>query len=295
MTVELRGSLLALISAILWGSFGIFSTYLTQAGFSAAGVASNGAFLSAVLQWAVIGAIAPRFLKPTRSILQFTAIYGLLAVSFLNAAYLTAIELTSVSTAVVLICIAPLWVMLYRLFRGFPLHPIEWIVLPIACCGVALVASGYGDFGMNSLGIFLGLIAGIAFAGMSILGDVAAQKEIHPMTLMPWSTAFGAIGLAFWHPPLWSWPSGDLTTQLALLFAWIILANLLPWTLFLLSLRDIPPQQASLIVLAEPIAAILMAVLILGEAITLLQIVGVCLTIGSVLLIVFRRNFELIA
>jgi drug/metabolite transporter (DMT)-like permease len=111
-----------------------------------------------------------------------------------------------------------------------------------------------------------------------------------------WGFAFAAI---FWAivQPWWGFPWSALTKQgyplgvdgpaveLGFLALWmVVLGTAIPFWLVVAALRHIRASQASVVGMTEPLLAILVAWLALGEVLTPIQIMGGIIVLTGVLL-----------
>jgi drug/metabolite transporter (DMT)-like permease len=179
-----------------------------------------------------------------------------------------------------------------------PVRNAVWVALAIALVGLAAVAQIWQGFTLDARGVFFAFMAAIALAIFYLLGDVQMRKPNprDPGSLTMW--AFGA-GAAFWAivQPWWSFPweslqaiSPSLGTAAWTLPVWglatwmVLLGTVIPFWLVLASLTYLRASQASVVGMTEPLIAIAIAWVILGESMTALQIVGALCVLGGVLL-----------
>jgi DME family drug/metabolite transporter len=214
----------------------------------------------------------------------FLVAFGLLTVTGFYTALIYAFELTSVATATVLLYLAPAIVTLgAALVYGERLTRPRLAALAMALVGAALVAEVYdpANLSANGLGLLAGLAAAVGYALYSLLGKRA--MALHPApTVLLYNLGVGALGLLGLTLLVGPGPLPD-PPQLALLalFAGTVL-TLVPISLYLLALRELPAGVASIVATAEPVIAILLAWVVLGESLRPLQAVGAALIIGGV-------------
>jgi drug/metabolite transporter (DMT)-like permease len=117
----------------------------------------------------------------------------------------------------------------------------------------------------------------------------------HPVSLLAFGLLFASL---FWAvaQPLWAFPYERLTASvslegnlagthlpLALLAAaMIVLGTVVPFALLVAALRHVSATSAGLVAMLEPVAAILVAHLWLGETLSSVQLVGAAVVLVAI-------------
>jgi drug/metabolite transporter (DMT)-like permease len=167
-----------------------------------------------------------------------------------------------------------------------PARPI-FLAVPIAFAGMAMV-SGLGRddaYGENPLlGTLSGLLAGIAYAGFLLLfrrssRDAATPYGAFLLATLGTVTVTGAVGGASGALDLaWSWPAHGWLLAVAMgsqVGGWLLIAYALP---------RLPAVETSILLLLQPMATVLWAWLVFGEALSVVQWSGVLLVLAGVAL-----------
>lgn len=162
------------------------------------------------------------------------------------------------------------------------------IFLPVVMVGVVLVSGMVGGDGGGThplAGVAYGLGTSVAYAVFLLILRRSSASTPHvagPLSEVTTGAALGALllGLVFGGLQLRiGWPS----------FGWLLLLALLSqtlgWLLITSSLPRLPAAIASLILLLQPAAAMLLAYLVLAERPTLIQIAGAVVVCTGVLAI----------
>ena len=162
------------------------------------------------------------------------------------------------------------------------------IFLPVVMVGVVLVSGMVGGDGGGThplAGIGYGLGTSVAYAVFLLILRRSSASTPHvagPLSEVTAGAALGALvlGLVFGGLQLRiGWPS----------FGWLLLLALLSqtlgWLIITSTLPRLPAAMASLILLLQPAAAMLLAYLVLGEQPTLIQIAGAVVVCTGVLAI----------
>ena len=245
------------------------------------------AYLATFTLFAVLGAIAPGRLRIDARMFRAAAIVGVGGLLTNNFLYFEAIHLTSVATALLLQYQAPVLVALY----GLLIHRQRvtrrlWLSLALSVLGCALVVRVYDPavLRLNLLGVLAGLGTALAFA-FYILTSRAALRSMGPLTLV----AYGYLAASLvWLPIVPPWrivaQGYDLGTWGAFL-AIATVGTVVPFSLFISGLRYLPPTQASIVSMLEPVVATTTAYLILGETLLPLQVLGGGLVLAGVVMV----------
>lgn len=163
--------------------------------------------------------------------------------------------------------------------------------LVVALSGVVLISGvvGGGAYGENpALGVVLGLFTGAAYAGFLLvqrMGNRDTRRPAGPLFDATASAAMASavagivIGQVTFLP---SWPAHGWLLILALS------AQVVGYLLISVALPRLPSALTSIVLLIQPVAAVGLAMLILGESPSVTQLVGVGMVVGGVLLATAR-------
>ncbi len=182
---------------------------------------------------------------------------------------------------------------------------IAWLVLserpsarvaaavPVVLLGVVLISGviGAGAFGANpQLGVLLGIGTGIAYAAFLLIlrrGNADPRRPAGPLfdatlSATVWCTVIGlAIGELDVVP---AWPSHGWLLLLALL------VQVVGWLVISISLPRLPAALTSVVLTIQPVGSVLLGIVILSEAPSPLQLVGVLCIVAGLLLATVRRR-----
>jgi drug/metabolite transporter (DMT)-like permease len=160
-----------------------------------------------------------------------------------------------------------------------------FLALPVVLAGVALIsgAIGGGAYGANpGLGVLLGMATALCYGGYLLLirrGGHDLRRPAGPVAIATASTAVVAalVGTVV----------GDLDpTPAVASLAWLALLGLtsqsLGYLLISLSLPRLPAVLTSMILLSQPVMTVGLSIVLLGEAPSPAQLIGVALVIGGI-------------
>ena len=276
-----------IIAGILWGTSGIFVHFLTPYGFSSVQMTAVRGAVS-FIGMAIYALISDKKLfkiKPTD--LLFFAPIG--ATLFFTAfLYYTAMTMTSVSTAVVLMYMAPVYVMIFSvLFLGESFSKMKLFSVCAMLIGCALVSGIIGGIEFDVLGIIFGFLSGVSYATYNILTKVALRGKRNAVSMTVYSFLFMAIiAICVANPAdivdkavANPWPAIPLLIGIG------IATFVIPYFLYTLAMRDLPAGTASALGIVEPMAATIFSVLFLEEKLGWLPAIGIVLILVAVFML----------
>jgi drug/metabolite transporter (DMT)-like permease len=173
-----------------------------------------------------------------------------------------------------------------------------WLAMLVAVGGVLLISGllERGAYGANPpLGVAFGLGAGASYSGYLLIIRQGNRDGRRPFgTLFDASAACVVVaalgGVVVGDLDLVpSWPAHGWLIALALI------SQVAGYGLINLSLPRLPAVLTSVLLLAQPIATLIFSALLLSEAPSPLQLAGVALILGGVLLAAVRRGAPAVA
>jgi drug/metabolite transporter (DMT)-like permease len=157
--------------------------------------------------------------------------------------------------------------------------------LPVEIVGVALIsgAVGSGAYGAApALGVVLGLATACCYAGYLLIirrGGHDLRRPAGPVAIATASTTGVAVVIGLVGGDL------DLAPELPSL-AWLAILGLTSqsagYLLISLSLPRLPAVVTSMILLSQPVATVVLSMILLGESPSLTQLAGVALVVGGI-------------
>lgn len=197
--------------------------------------------------------------------------------------YLLALQSVTVATVAILFYVYPVAVLLLE-FVGWRTRPSIWHLLAVSIALVGVLSTLGWQWGRLDLGAAsLILLSASCYAGYITLTHHVFQ-ESSPVAitgLIFGSTAVVAGGLLLLNQAAVRPQAPAMLPILAI----VLFATLLRVQLFLIGTRRLGPTPAAILGTFEPIASVIIAILVLGETFTLRQSIGGLLVITAVLLI----------
>ena len=283
----MKGYVLAGAAGILWGLISLFGKLMVAYPIDPSVVVAIRAALAFICLAVPLLVLRPKLLRIGWSDVPFFLALGLFGVAGAYVTYVYALKNTTVTTAVVIGYTYPAMVAAAAaLFLGEKLTRVKVIALVLAILGCFFVAQGYNmaAFQMNLTGILFSLGTAIGLTAYNILAKGAITRY-GPWTLAAYGFGFGA----FWLFIIAS-PQAVLSAQLTpeawmIMAAWVLIPTILGYALYLTALKYIEVSKASIVCTLEPVSAIVLACVFLGETIAPPQMLGAALVIAAVIVL----------
>jgi drug/metabolite transporter (DMT)-like permease len=287
------GSLLVVAAAGLWGCWSIVFRSAEASSTRPLSAATETAVVFVVMfvamapiaGWtrrrAVAAGVATR--RPPRTL----AIVGLLGVvDALNAlCFFEAMQRTTVAIAVLCHYLTPVLVaLLSPLILGEPRRRSTFMALGLSLTGLVLMLQPWGQVGTEDVvGAALAALSAVFYAASLFLGkalfssyatwELAAWPKVTSIPILIAAAALSADGIAL-----------EVRPGLILVVGGIV-CGALPLWLFYAALSRLPASQVSVLTLVEPLVAVLVGVLVWGEPLALLGVVGGALVVWGAAII----------
>jgi len=280
-----RGIVFIVLATTLWGASGLFVRALYGYQLAPLQVVYFANLISGVALTAALALVAPRYIR-----LRWRAMPGVVALGLVGnglsfVCYANAVALTGISLATLLLYTSPAWVIVLAWrFLGEGIGPRRVLAVGAAFAGCALVARVYNPEAVRAslAGLLWGLGSGLGYGLYNVVGK-RVLEDTHPLTVTCYGLLSGALLLLPFQPsllpldvqgPAWPW-----------LIAYVVGPALTAPLFFNASLRLLEAGLVSLLSLWELLVALVLAALLLGEALEVPQALGALLVISSVLLL----------
>ena len=233
--------------------------------------------------------------RSSSHLLQFFLL-GILGLAASNYFYYFAIQKTSVATAIVLQYVAPVWVLLYMLARRLQrptMRRVSAVILAVLGCGLAvgelaaqrgfpwLVISGIR---FNTLGVVAAELAAISFAFYNVYGQHLLQIY-QRWTVLVYSLLGAAVFWQLVNPPWKIIAQHYSGGQWLFMAIFAVTSMLVPFSLYFTGLQHLDPTRAIVTACLEPVWAILLTALILGELVSPMQVAGIVVVLLATILV----------
>lgn len=282
-----RAFIYIIIAGMLWGTSGIFFNLLEPFGFTPLHMTAMRGVVSAIVMTAFVAVTNRDKLRVKPKELVIFACSGL-SIFATAALYFGAIKASSVSTAVVLMYTAPVFVMAYSVaFLGERLTPGKTLAVVLMIAGCALVSGIVGGMSFSPLGIILGLGSGIAYSAYNIFTKIEMMHKSDSLSATMYSfVVMGLASLVFCNPPKLVYIAMQSPSEtLPLILGIGICTCVLPYFFYTLAMKDIPAGTAAALGIVEPMAATIFSVVLFKEELSIPSICGIVLILAAVFLL----------
>jgi drug/metabolite transporter (DMT)-like permease len=220
------------------------------------------------------------------ALLPRRALGGVLAYAAMLVAvqltYFEAIAAAGVAVAIFLQYTSPLLVGAWEAVRARRMpSPAVTTALALAVAGSAMLVLPSADRRVPLAGFAWGIAAAFGMAGATLVAGALRRRGVRATPLLAYGLVIGSLAFAPVRAP-WTalatvaapdWPY----------FAYVaLLATALPFTLYAAALAVLPGSAAMLLAMLEPVLAVGLAWVVLGEALSPLQVGGGALILAAI-------------
>lgn len=288
-----KGTFAIIFASFLWGTTGAAASYSPDISSLAIGAFSMG--VGGLLL--VITARNKLFLDYKLMLTQpGTLLLGAFSVAIYPLAFYTSMRLSGVAIGtVVSIATAPLFAAILERLISKKYISRQWLVsFAIGAIGIALLALGKDYSGeasdsvhQHTVGVFLGCIAGLTYAGYSWAARRLIESGVHSQSSM--SGLFGIAALLLLPSLLFTGENlFSSSTNILVSLYMAIIPMFLGYLLFGFGLNFVDASKATLITLIEPLIATILAVFFIGERFKVIGWIGVALVSLCLLMQAFK-------
>lgn len=275
----IAGILITLLSAISYGTLGIFGKLAYSQGLSTTTLlffrfSLTGLFLMAMM-------LIQKRPFPRGKPLILLILMGAIGFSGQAFAYLSALRYASAGVVAILLSLYPAFVsILTILVLKKKVSKIAILGIVISFLGTFLIADP--GSGGDPLGFILGVAAALIYSTYIIIGS-RLGKYVGPMesTAVIFSSA-SLVYLGLWQ--MEGAPMPPSPTAWWVIAGMVIIPTIIASVTFLEGLRRVGPVNASIISTVEPLVTVALAYVIFGERLGLKAIIGAALILGAVLM-----------
>lgn len=285
-----KGYLYVLAGASLWGSLPLACRFVYSFGADSVTAAAARAYLAALI-FVFVFLVKGTFRQIKPRDIPFYIVYGITGVGGTFLFYMLAVERLSTAMASILLYTAPAFVILFsRIFYKEKITRTKLIALLGTTLGSALVLRVYDPsfFTVNIPNIITGLLSGISYSLVTVLGRLA-EKKAAPEVNSGLMIIFGSLIFLVIKPPA-AIPVPDLPTLAGYIYL-AVFGSVLPYILYLKGLGcGIDGGYASVTASVEPVVATVLCAAVFREGIELLQVIGILTVFISVAFAVKSKN-----
>lgn len=289
--MEKTAYIFVVVAAALWGIIGIFTIALSEMDFTVFQIVFIRALVSAIILFVIIFIKDRKLLRIRWLHFHYFVGTGILSFAFFNICYFTAINMVSISLAVILLYTAPIFVMIFSaiLFNEkMTKRKLMALGLTFLGCIFVTVQTKGASVDVSFFGILIGLGSGLGYALYSIFGRYAL-KHYDSMTVTFYTFVFATIGLL----PISNIKNIYMFTSAKAIYyslALGILTGVLPFLLYTKGLSYLETGKASILTTIEPVVATIIGLTLFQESISLFKIIGIGLVLFAVSIVVEKKE-----
>lgn len=294
------GYLLVAGAAMMWGFSGVVTSYLLHhRQMRPDELLVFRTSIAALILFMWMALTAKHLIKIRRADLPYFALLGAIGLVANQGFYYLALMKVSVGYALVLQYQAPVFLMAYGVWsktERITVGKALAALLALGGCALMMLGQPGGLAQVSLAGSLCALGSGAGFAFYTAYGKYGLRRY-DSRTMMAYAFLSAAIIWLFIRPP-WkiTWENYNFSTWAFFLYLGSV-ATVLPFVLYLTSLRYLEASRSSLTSILEPVVAAAAAWLWLGQALLPLQIAGgVAVLAGVVMLQVetalFTKRFS---
>ncbi len=271
----------------MWGFSGVVTKYLLRRQMQPDELLIFRTSLAALILFIWLSYSSRELLKVQFKDLPYFALLGAIGLVANQGFYYLALTLVSVGYALLIQYLAPVLLMIYGVISKTERMTAGKAIaasLALGGCGLMILGQPGGIVRGSMAGTLCALGSAVGFAFYTAYGKRGIARY-DPRTIMTYAFLFAGL---MWMVirPVWTlpWQNYDLSTWAFFLYLATV-ATVLPFGLFLVSLRYLEPSRSSLTSTLEPLVAAVVAWIWLGEKMEPIQIMGGAAVLGGVLLL----------
>jgi len=285
---QTKGYLMVAAAGILWGTIGIQVQALLNYQLPVQAIVLWRMIFAFTILFSFIFFTDRKLLKIDLRGLFHISLIGLFSQFFFNLLYFSAIQKTTVATAVTLMYTAPIFIaVMARIFYQELFTPFKTVAL-FLCIGGCFFTATRGSMEtlkLNLPGVLMGLGAGFTFALLTILSKAIINKY-HQLTIIVYSIGFGLLFYLPFSRPLEIFQL-DLTLKAWLLLGSIgLISTVIAYGFYITGLSyGIEASKAGIISTLEVVVSVILSYLVFKEALWGWKLVGILMVVSSVLIV----------
>ncbi|RST58292.1 EamA family transporter [Siminovitchia terrae] len=289
---DMLARLAVMLGALLWGTLAIFVKKLTYYGFTEMEIVTirvTGAFIC-FIPIAIAANSKGQMQVQLRHIWYFIGT-GLFSIAFFNWAYFTAMNMMSISIAVMLLYTGPAFVVvLSNLFLKERLtgKKLAAVLMTVTGCAVIALSGDNSSGNWTLLGFVIGLCSGLGYALYSIFSKLALRKY-NSMTITLYTFLIASICLLPFFP-FWKKTFGLPLEGWLYIVGLGLIPTVIAYLLYTTGLSKVETSTASILATVEPVAAVIIGILLFHEQLYGGQLAGASMIVSSILIISYERK-----
>ena len=286
MNLKKIGYIYALVSAIFFGSAGLFIKLAYKTGLDSINLLTLQYMMAVVLMFTIAFIKDRKILIIKKNELFHLAVLGVIGNTFMTVFYYKAYEYLPMSMVTMLLYTYPIMVFMYLwIFKKEPISFKKITAILMAFLGSALTLNLiFGKLHYSFKGIIFGILCAVFYCFMNIYSE-KKLLHINALTINAYSTMFSLISLIIYSFPKFIFNGGVSAQGIMYTSILATFCEIIPLTLLYAAIKQIGSLKVSIINNLEIPVAMILSVCLLKEEITLSQIIGALLILYAIYLI----------
>ncbi|MBI2519177.1 MAG: DMT family transporter [Bdellovibrio sp.] len=287
------GILQVIAAGICFGFLGLFGKNAYAQGASPLELLGLRFITSGLLLQAILSLIyGPRFLKLSWKNFFICNLLGIFGYALFSSFYFFAIKGLSISLAVLLLYTFPIWVALgARMFFGDKIPKGRKFTIPLSMVGITFLV--WGEFSIGHYYSFACGLGSAIFYAIYILISSRSLSKINPLISVSYIQLSAGVILCVLGLESYSRAVMVYKNIWPIILGMAIICSIGAMTLFQSGLQKLKSWEASILSTSEPLMGISLAVLFLGEKLSLIQVIGGVLVIAAFIFISLPASYSL--
>lgn len=277
--------LFVILGALCWGTYGSFVTKISAWGLGQNALVSIRFLFTALPMFLFLLCKDPGKLKIPKKDMPLFLANGIVSIVFFTSCYTAAIRYTKIATAAALLYTAPAIVLILSaiLFKE-KLTGKKIICVLFSVLGCALCSGLAGGADLTRKGLLLGLGAGLGYALYSIFSRYIQMRGYTTYTNILYT--FGIATIVY---IVMACVDGSAQNSIqhpeaiALAALCGLVTGCAAYILYTEGLSKMAPPTASVLATIEPVTAAILGVVLFGQTLSIMEIMGIVLVVGSVI------------
>lgn len=292
MEIEQRksiiGSGMIILSSILWGTALLYSQYILDHGMSSKDIVSLKMVFGFITMLIYILFKDRSLLKLDKKGIYYCAAIGFLCHALYNLFMFSAMERTSIPTAVTLLYTSPIFVMVISriLFKEeINLNKLLALLLCVIGCFLTVTGGKLSSLELNISGVLYGLASGGCYGTMTILNKKIVD-DYEQITVLTYTFGFGFLfSLIFSNPfSIFNIPFNPLVYLFVIMLG--VFSTAISYLSYIKGLSlGVESSNAAIIATLEVPVSVIGSVIIFNQVLTSMEVLGILFVLTSVILL----------
>lgn len=285
------GSIYIFISAVFWGTSGLFVNSLRNIfGIKDIQIILGRSIFTVLFLGLFMLFFARDALKIKLKDLWIFACAGVLSIAFFNFCYYRTMAYMGISVAAVLMYTAPIFVMIISVI--FFKEKVTFV--KVACCllavlGCALVSGIIGSTAsFNGIGLVFGLLTGFGYSLYGIISSILLKKGYNSFTINFYSFIFVAISCVIFDIQNLKHTYSLYTASykpMVIILLMALINTVIPYILYSSGLKTVKPTVGIIIATVEPVVATILDMAVYRKFPDIFGYLGIIIILTSVLVL----------